>query len=156
VRKIPRVLVIAGLLGFLSLGGVALAFWTAGGTGSGSVATSAGTSVVVHQTSTATGLYPGDSIALSGNFDNPNSGSVTVTAVTATIATFSSQTDSTKPACTQADFSITGTSNNPGSIPSGTAVGSWNGLALNMVNSAANQDNCKGLTGAISINYAVS
>ena len=105
------------------------------------------------QTSSATGLYPGGSVALSGDFNNPNSGSAYVSGVTAAVHAFSSQSDAGKPACTQADFSITGTSNVPGSIASGNGVGSWSGLTLNMLNTGANQDNCKSLSGTIQIDY---
>jgi hypothetical protein len=156
MMKPRQALVILGAGFLLSTGGVAFAFWTSGGTGSGTGGTAAGSLVVVHQTSTATGLYPGGSVALSGNFDNSSSGPVTVTAVTAALSAFSSQADGTKPACTQADFTITGTSNAPGAVPAGTGVGSWNGLTLNMVNSVTNQDNCKNLSGAITINYTAS
>ena len=133
-------------------GGAAFAYWTVTGAGSGAAATGSGSSVTVVQTSSATGLYPGGSIALSGNFNNPNAGAVYVTAVTAAVHAFSTQPDGTKPACTQADFSITGTSNTPGSIASGNGVGSWSGLTLNMLNTGANQDNCKNLA-SIQIDY---
>ena len=80
---------------------------------------------------------------------------MTISAVTASVHAFTSQTDTGKPACTQADFSITGTSNVPGSIAAGNGVGAWSGLTLNMLNTGANQDNCKSL-GSIQIDYSAA
>ncbi len=127
-------------------GVAAYGFWSTGGSGSGTAGTGTTISATVIQTSSATGLYPGGSVALSGNFNNPNSGAVYVAGVTAAVHAFNSQTDVSKPACTQADFSVTGTSNAPGSIAAGSGVGAWSGLTLNMTNSGANQDNCKSLS----------
>jgi hypothetical protein len=31
-------------------------------------------------------------------------------------------------------------------VPAGTAQGSWTGATIQLVNGAANQDNCKGVT----------
>jgi hypothetical protein len=144
----------AGLVGVVIAATAAFAYWTGSGSGTGSATTGTATNVTVVQTSASSGLTPGGSVALSGNFNNANSGSVSVASVTATIDSFSVQPDATKPACTQADFSITGTSNDPGVIASGTGVGSWSGLSLNMTNGAANQDNCKGIT--VPVTYSAS
>ena len=145
---------VAGI-GVLLGGAAAYAYWTGGGSGSGSAATGTPSSLTVNQTTVVTGLFPGASaVTLSGNFDNPNSGAVTVSTLTAAVRAFSSQTDATKPACTQADFAIGGTATGLGSIPSGTAQGSWTGLTVRMLNGAGNQDNCKSAT--INIDYTAS
>jgi len=154
MKRRARVLVAAAIVGCVALGaGAAYAYWTTGGSGTGTAGTGTTANVSVIQTSSAAGLYPGGSVALSGNFNNPNSGSVRVSGVTAAVHAFSSQSDAGKPACTEADFSITGTSNVPGSIAAGNGVGSWSGLTLNMLNSGSNQDNCKSLSGSIQIDY---
>lgn len=155
MRRISLKMLVAGFVISTIVGGAAFTYWTIAGSGSGTAGTATPSSVTVVQTSTATGLYPGGSVALSGNFNNPNAGPVYVTAVTAAVHAFSTQPDGTKPACTQADFSITGTSNTPGSIAAGSAVGTWNGLTLNMANAGTNQDNCKGLS-SIQIDYTSS
>ena len=125
------VLVIAALA---AVGG--FAYWTTGGSGTGSATTGTTSTITVNQTSASSGLYPGGSVALSGNFTNGNSSPVSA---------FSVQADSGKPACTQADFSISGTATVGAQVPVGTG-GSWSGLSLNMTNSGANQDNCKSIT----------
>jgi flagellar basal body-associated protein FliL len=145
-KRLVRKLVIVAIVGLFALGGLAFAFWTGGGSGSGSGTTGSPSALTVNQTSTNSGLYPGGSSALSGNFTNPNGGKVYIAAVTASITTFSVQADNTKPACTQADFSISGTATVGAEINSGSGVGSWSGLTLNMTDAGTNQDNCKNIT----------
>jgi hypothetical protein len=154
VRLKRKALVVYAVFLAVALGGIAFAFWTAGGGGAGTASAGTSASVTVNQTVSPTGLYPGATAALSGNFDNPNAGSVYVAAVTASVTPFSVQTDATKPACTQADFSITGTASVGTEVVPGTGVGSWSGLSLNMIDAATNQDNCKSVT--VPITYAAS
>ena len=132
--------------------GMAIAYWTATGIGAGNAATGTTSSITVNQTVSPTNLAPGGSVALSGNFNNPNSSKVYVAAVTATVTPFSLQADVGKPACTEADFTITGTAPVGAEILTGNAVGSWSGLSLNMIDAATNQDNCKSIT--VPITYA--
>jgi hypothetical protein len=142
--------------------GAAFAYWTAGGAGTGNATSTAPSAIVVNQTTTVSGLYPGDTIALAGNFTNTtNPGSVFVTSVTATIGTFSTVAAfPALPPCTQADFTITGTSTvntvAAGSeVIHGTNVGAWAGLSITLTDSATNQDNCESLT-SIPIVYTAS
>jgi hypothetical protein len=147
-RLTRRSWVLLGVIALVVFGAVgAFAYWTTTGAGSGSATTTTGTAIVVNQTSTSSGLYPGGSVALSGNFDNPATFNQYVTSVTAAITAFSLQADNTKPACTQNDFSLSG---NPATVGAqvvpGNGVGTWTGITLNMANTGANQDNCKGVT----------
>lgn len=157
-KKKAAAVVAAAAIG-LAGAGVAVAYWTTSGSGSGSGATGSDTGVTVNQTSTnsAADLYPGASVALSGNFDNPGPSKQYVGSVTASVDTFSVQTDANKPACTQDDFMITGTSTLPGELAVGTGVGSWSGLSLHMIDAGTNQDNCKGLTTSdLTITYSAN
>jgi len=126
------------------------AYWTTTGTGSGSATTGTTIGITVNQTSVNTALYPGASSALSGDFTNTNTSAVYVAAVTASVTAFSAQANVAKPACTQADFTITGTATVGASVPVGTG-GAWSGLSLAMTNSATNQDNCKSITVPITL-----
>ena len=154
--------VVAVIAAMASVG--AYAYWTQGGTGSGSATAGTTTAITVNQTSlSANSLYPGGPTELlSGNFDNPNPGGVVISSVTAVVSSVTNGTsDITKPACVAGDFYITGTA--PGStVPSGVGVGSWGGtLAIGLANRngnanppselspAANQDNCKNATANI-------
>jgi hypothetical protein len=150
-------------LAAIVVAGLAFAFWSAGGSGSGTGSTAAGATggITVHQTSTVSGLTPGGTgSALSGDFSNSNSQSVHVTSVTATVHAFSSQTDTNKPACTEADYQITGGAQaTPNTVSVGQDIagnashaGSWSGLTVALKQNAnANQDNCKGQS--ITIDY---
>ncbi len=87
------------------------AYWTQGGTGSGSAGTGTTTGITVNQTSApGNTLYPGGpSQALSGDFDNPSSGPVVISSVTAVVSSVTGGAgDLSLPACTPADFSIGG------------------------------------------------
>jgi hypothetical protein len=145
----------AGLMTLLGVGS-AFAYWTISGSGSGNGTTTAPSTVTVVQTSTVAGLYPGDTIALSGDFNNPNAGKVYITAVTATVGSFtSSAVNPALPPCTQDDFAITGTSNLPGEINAGSGVGAWSGLSITLTDAGTNQDNCENLS-TVPIVYAAS
>jgi hypothetical protein len=133
----------------LGASGTAYAYWTQMGAGAGSAGTGTTVAVVVNQTNTVTDLYPGGPAqALSGDFDNPNSGPVTVGAVSATV------TATSVAGCLTTWYTITGTST-PASqvLAAGTAEGAWSGLSVALLNDAANQDVCKSAT--ITITYAV-
>jgi len=116
---------------------------------------------------TASTLYPGGPVeALSGNFDNSNSGGVYIASVTAVVSSVTALplqdfADNGKPDCVAGDFYITG-SFGPYTVPAGGAgVGAWSGLNIGLANRdgvasppsqlspAANQDNCKGATAHI-------
>jgi hypothetical protein len=144
----------------LAGGGMAAwAYWTGGGSGSGGASATTPVNLVVNQTNaTISNLFPGGPAqALSGNFDNSNSGPITLSSLTASVHSFSSSlVDASKPACTQADFAITGTATIGGSgvVPAGTGVGSWSGLNVSLTNAGTNQNNCKGVS--ITIDYTAS
>ncbi len=136
-------------------GTAAFAYWTNSGSGSGDVETGTNAAVTVNQTSVMTDMYPGQTAqALSGDFDNPNPGNTYVTAVTATGYTI----DATHvtAGCTVAGghYTLGGTSNTPGDVPSGNGQGAWSGLTIQMNNLGTNQDFCKGAT--VTITYASS
>jgi len=142
--------VAAGAVAVVILGsaGAALAYWTAGGTGSGSASTANTNGITINQTTVVTGLYPGGSpVTISGNFDNPNASKVFVHQVSvAFAANWSKQADLSKPACTAADFTLTQPNVTDAEITSGSGVGSWTGATLKLNDSATNQDNCKNVT----------
>ena len=152
--RIRKFAVIGGTVTMSLVGGAALAYWTQSGSGSGSATADTTAAITVYQTSTVSTLRPGGpSGALSGDFTNPNPGSVTISSITATVDAFSSQTNVAKPPCTQADFAIGGTSGS-NVVPTGTRVGSWSGLTVSLVDNGLNQDNCKVKT--VSISYTAN
>jgi hypothetical protein len=136
-------------------GGVAFAYWTAGGSGTGSATTGTVTALTAVQTSTVAGMAPGDTAqTLSGNFTNTNSGPVYVASVTASI---SSVTISGAPAvgCDATDYTLANPTMSVGAqVPAGTAQGAWTGATIQFNNKATNQDACKGAT--VNLAYSIS
>lgn len=128
--------------------GAAYAYWTNSGSGSGSAATGTNVAVVVNQTSTVSGLYPGGPPAtLSGNFDNGNAGAVYVAQVSVAVtAGWGPQADPTKPACTSADFTLVQPTATDAEVSAGTAQGSWGGASIALKDLGTNQDNCKNVS----------
>jgi hypothetical protein len=152
MRRIPRfkkrtwvlAAVVAVVAAMASVG--AYAYWTNGGTGTGSAATGTTTGITVNQTSVVSGLYPGSPAQpLSGNFNNPNAGPIHVASVSGSV------TGTSDVGCSAADFVVSGSpAANVQEVPSGNAQGSWSGLSVSMTNTAANQDACKNATLTIS------
>jgi hypothetical protein len=140
---------IIAVVGVMALSAAAIAYWTQGGSGTGSGSAGTTTPITVLQTSTVSALYPGGPAqALSGTITNPNSGSVHVQSITASVTSITGAgTDPGQPACTTADFVIGGTSGPYVALADDSTT--WSGLTLNIVDGAANQDNCKNATAVI-------
>jgi hypothetical protein len=154
VKITARFAVLAAIIAVLAIGGLAFAYWTQGGTGSGTSTAGTTSVITVNQTTSPSGLYPGGgTAALAGTFTNAYSGPVNISSVTASVRAFSSQADAAKPACTQADFAIGGTSG-ASVVPVGTGVGSWSGLTVRLLDNTLNQDNCKSVS--ITIDYTAN
>lgn len=148
-KKTKIAIVIAALV--IGASGTAYAYWTQAGSGTGTASMATPQAVVVHQTGTVTGLYPGGPAqALSGNFDNSNSGAVTVGAVSATV------TATTVSGCDKTWYVISGTDSvSTHVLPTGLAQGAWSGLSVALTNTlTVNQDVCK--TADITITYTVA
>jgi hypothetical protein len=135
---------------------VAFAYWTAGGSGSGSASVQgAQQALTAVQTTTLSPMYPGDSAqTISGNFNNPNSGPIHVSTVTASIASVTKATGAPAGTCTASDFTLTDAAMTVGAeVPAGNAKGSWSGAKIKFNNTNSNQDACKGAT--VNLSYAV-
>jgi hypothetical protein len=133
----------------LIAGTSAFAYWTTSGSGVGSAATGTTVPVTINATQGAiNGLYPGGPArALSGDFTNLNPGKVYIGQVSVAISSISTpQVNTLLPACTSDDFNLVNATATNGEIISGTNVGSWAGASIAMKDTAANQDNCKGVT----------
>lgn len=139
---LPAILLLA-----LSVAAVAgYAYWTAGGSGSGTADAGTTSALTVNQTTTVTGLYPGGPAqALSGNFDNPNAFGVYVADVSGSISSVS-------PAgCAVSNFQLGGSPVTVNAtVPSGVGVGSWSGMSVELLETGVNQDICKNATVTIS------
>ena len=131
------------------LGGVAaFAYWTAGGSGTGSASTGTTDAITVNQTSVVTAMGPGVAAqSLSGNFDNDNDGPVFVATVTASIGAITGG----GPTCEATDYTLSNpVSDVNAEVPVGTGVGSWGTtdtptIAFNN-KAGENQNDCKNAT----------
>ena len=134
----------------------AFAYWTTTGSGSGTATTGTSSTVTIAQTSTVSGMYPGNANQdIEFKITNGSSGSQYVSAVTASI---SSITKAGSPAagCTAADFTLTQapTPINQDVAAGDTAFTGTKTPKIKMVNSAGNQDACKGVTVNLSFSAA--
>jgi hypothetical protein len=143
---------VAAVVALIAAGG-AYAYWTQTGSGTDTAATGTTSSLTVNGTTAVTGLFPGDEQELAGNFDNPNDGVVRVTSVTVSIDSVTVGGIAVG-GCTSDDYTINNPVANVGlaiptglvpvEIPTGDAQGAWDGPSIEMIDSASNQNACKG------------
>jgi hypothetical protein len=151
-EKKRRYAVVAGVTAAALIGGgVAIAYWTTTGSGSGAAATGTSTLVTVAQDNAVSGLYPGGpDQELDFTVTNPGPAEQYVTDVAISVS------GTSNPGCTAADFDVTQPTVADGDLVVGDTAfeGASTGAAIRMINSASNQDACKGVT--VSLAYAVS
>lgn len=138
--------VVGGVTAALVTGGVAFAYWTSDGTGTGSVTTgdSVAWEVTIDSTDLA-GLTPGGpGETVSFHVKNNNTG---VQALQNTVAAVVDTSDS---GCTDADFDVSATTITYGDIAAGDTVDGT--FEITMINRAANQDACKNVTVNLEVN----
>jgi hypothetical protein len=147
---LAAVVVVAGAVG-------AYAYWTAGGSGTGSAATESGqTALTVNQSTVLTAMYPGDTAqTISGTFDNTNSGPIHVGTVTASIASVTKAGGAVAGTCDATDYTLASAAMTVNAdVAVGSATGAWTGATLKFNNKATNQDACKGAT--VNLSYLIS
>jgi hypothetical protein len=148
---------VVGAVAVLAIAGAAIAYWTAGGSGSGTASVAgAQSALTANQTTTLTAMYPGDTAqTISGDFDNPNPGPIFVSTVTASISSVTKAVGAPAGTCDATDFTLANTVMTVNaSVPAGTAQGSWTGATIKFNNKATNQDACKGAT--VNLSYAIA
>ena len=151
-----RTTAILAILGAVAAASAAIAYWTAGGSGTGSATTGTNVALTAVQTSTVTNMYPGDGAqTLSGNFNNPNPSLSYVATVTASIASVTKATGAAAGTCDANDYTLAAAVMTVGAdVLAGTAKGAWTGATIKFNNRAVNQDGCKGAT--VNLAYAIA
>ena len=147
-------LILAGIATIAITGGSAIAYWTTGGTGTGSATVGTSTAVAVTQVGVITALIPGaGSQPIDFKINNPRATAQYVTAVAISISVPAGG-DALKPDCTTADFALV----QPAAINSDLAFGDTtfapSGASLALKNTGFNQDNCKNAT--VTITFTAS
>jgi hypothetical protein len=158
MRKSTKIL---GALGasavVLSTAGVAYAYWSTSGTGTGSATTDAGAAnLTVTHVSAPTNMAPG---VPAGSFavDVTNNAAATamVNKVVVTISSVTGSNITPTTPCTADDYTLSGTLTNAAGQLANGQTASFTGGSLSFNNSpTANQDGCKGAT--VHLLYTVS
>ena len=151
MRKSTKRLVAIAATTVVLLGGagIAYAYWTAGGTGTGSGTTGTSEAITVDQDSVITNLRPdGAAQTLSGDFINLNDEPVYVATVTASISSITGGGVT----CLPDDYTLSNAVMTVNAqVPAGSDVGAWTGATIEFNNKPAeNQDDCKNAT----VNFA--
>jgi hypothetical protein len=130
-------------------GGVAVAYWTTTGTGSGSATAGTTSALVITQTNSPTGLYPGGPAAsLDISVANPGTASARISTLTA------SATATDQPGCNAADFDVNVVGIATTDIAPGGSQAFSNAATVELTETNANQDACK--NAVVTISYSVS
>ena len=151
-----RIVILALLLIALSAVGGAIAYWTAGGSGTGTGTAGTTSTLTANQTTVLTLMYPGDTAqTISGNFNNPNAGKIWVSTVTASIASVTMAVGHSPGTCDATDFTLASpVATVNAEISAGNNQGAWTGPTIKFNDKVTAQDYCKGAT--VNLAYVIS
>ena len=145
-------LILAGIATIAITGGSAIAYWTTGGTGTGSAAVGTSTAVLVTQDGTILALTPGSTPqAINFKINNTTATNQTVTSVVVAITGVTGPNISVAFPCAPGDFDLVQPTATYGDLTPGVHPYSPSGATLQLLNTASNQDGCKNATVALSI-----
>jgi hypothetical protein len=138
MRFTKTAIIVTGSAMALTLGGVALAYWTTTGAGTGSATNASSNGEVVLHASFTAGITPGGTKTVTYTADNAGSSSLRVGTITPVVSI-----DAAHIGCSAADFTIAPTTSNTtvAALTSGVAAGTG---TLSFADTAVNQDACKG------------
>jgi hypothetical protein len=137
--KNKRALTVLGAIAVLAVASIAIAFWTASGSGTGTGKAKASDGTLTLHGSISNELTPGSTSPVTFSADNSGTGAKTVGTVSAVVTT-------DKAGCTASDFEIGPTVENQSIAGGASNVALANNGSIKMVDSEANQDECKGAT----------
>ena len=139
--------VVGGTAAAVLVGGVAFAYWSTSGSGTGSAGTSAGAaSLVITDTTAPTNLYPGGApMPISGTVQNTADNSAYVTQVVVSIASVTQAEDAIG-SCDSSDYVLADTTMAVNQDLASGDSSDFSGATIQFVNKETNQDGCKGAT----------
>ncbi|MGZ4523605.1 MAG: hypothetical protein ACXVXO_09345, partial [Mycobacteriaceae bacterium] len=106
-KPTKRIAVLIAATVLLAGGGIAYAYWTAGGSGAGTATTGTNIPITANQSTTITGLAPGVTAqTISGTFTNTNTGPVYVGTVTASIGSVAKAGGAVAGTCDATDYTL--------------------------------------------------
>jgi len=148
IRARRRGLVIAGTTAaVLACGGVAFAYWTTSGSGSGTAVVGSSAPTLTLHASTTGLLAPGTSVGVSFTADNPSASGLRV----GTVHLVSVTADSAHTGCSVADFSMADVTADQTIAAHGTAVPLTATGSLVYADTAVDQSGCMGATLTLSV-----
>jgi hypothetical protein len=124
----------------MAVGGLALAYWTTTGSGSGNATNASSNGNVVLHAGFAAGLTPGASESVTYTADNGGTSSLYVGTITPTVSIDAAHVTA---GCLVGDFTIAPTVSNTTVLAGASGVAAGSGT-LAFADSAVNQDGCKG------------
>jgi hypothetical protein len=130
----------------MAIGGLALAYWTTSGNGSGSATTGTSSSFVV-TTDAATGgpLSPGGpSESVTIHVNNPSTGHQQLSTVHVTVANSNGSAWTSVAGCSAADYAVTDPTFSAQDLAAGATYDTSVTIAMN--NLSSSQDGCKNVT----------
>lgn len=143
-----RRIVIAGATAgaVLLTGGVAFAFWSSTGTTAGAAEVAADAAeLTVTQIGTPSGLFPGGlPVDIVAKVDNPSATDILLNDVTVTVAGVEDSVGNPVAGCPTTDFEIEDAAYAGELILAGDTTGNQTVATIRLLNTAANQDPCKG------------
>jgi hypothetical protein len=140
MRKSRKLAVLAGVVGAMLIAGVAFAYWTTTGSGTGNATNASSNGTVTLHASFADGIYPGGSESVSFTADNAGATNLYV----GTIHLASVSVDAGHSSCNVADFTMSDVTSNS-EVFAGASGQSISGTGtLNYANTDVSQDACKG------------
>jgi hypothetical protein len=147
MRNSKRIKIVAGGTALLMGAGVAYAYWTTAGSGTGSAETGTAVPVTIQQSGEISGLVPGGQERnVNFTITNPATYNQYVTQVEVGIDRVDGGDEDGKPLCTAEDFTVV----QPQAINSDLRPGAHtygpSGATIALKNLATNQDNCKDAT----------
>lgn len=133
--------------------GAAFAYWTATGTGSGSATTGTTENFTITSSTVGDALTPGGSAqTITFVVTNPGAGIQMLTLITPTIANATAPFTFESGTCSAADYTLGAVDIVYGEIAAGGTLEGT--VTVTMINSASNQDDCKGVT--VPVQFAAS
>lgn len=154
LTRTRRIIIAGATAGAVLLtGGVAFAFWSSTGTTAGAAEVAAdATELTVTQIGTPSGLFPGGPAAnIVAKVDNPSATDILLDDVTVTVTGVVDSGGAAVAGCLTADFVIEDTVYAGELILAGDTTGNQTVSTIRLVNTAANQDPCKGASVVLSL-----
>jgi hypothetical protein len=140
--KNKRALAVLGAIAVLAVAGIAVAFWTASGSGSGtgSVASTNNGEITLHGV-ISDELSPGTKSSVTFTADNSSTSNLQVGTIASVVSIDKTHADA---GCEASDFEISPTVENQTIAAGASGVSLETNGSITMVNSGADQDACKG------------